>query len=288
MPSSPFKALVLPAVLVSGTVFAVLMLILVDRKPVSSTLDPLTVTGDESLLPGDRQYLVVRQVGFAVLISAGAGIATAEVLRKARSFHNSAEAKAEALGLTPLLSEVPPESLEHEQEMSFETPLPELPVEASLPTMPDIEREAIAEAIDEPRQGADSSLLNHDPFQSEPLDWNALSATSWTPELAGDRTPTANSLDAAVQTITPQILEPQQYRTCRIRVAGFEQRRYAILVADQYYGFVRLEATKGKALKLATRLAQRGDRTIMTQTKNGYAIWVLEPQAYPDGSTYIN
>lgn len=70
-----------------------------------------------------------------------------------------------------------------------------------------------------------------------------------------------------------------QYQPCHIQTPDVEARVAAIELDGKYYSFFRVEANQSAALKLASRLQQRGDVPIVTQIPKGYAIWVLEPDA---------
>ncbi|MGA7934226.1 MAG: hypothetical protein WCA35_11820 [Kovacikia sp.] len=74
----------------------------------------------------------------------------------------------------------------------------------------------------------------------------------------------------------------QQYQICWIRVPYRRQRLLAILSDGWYYRFAKLEAAQEKAFDFIEGRVQRGEQVVMTIAKNGYAIWILEEEAYPD------
>jgi len=54
----------------------------------------------------------------------------------------------------------------------------------------------------------------------------------------------------------------------------------AIEVSGKYYSFLKNVPDRDKALKIALQLTDEGDKVLLTQTRKGYLIWVLEPDAY--------
>ncbi|NJL21499.1 MAG: hypothetical protein HC895_12795 [Leptolyngbyaceae cyanobacterium SM1_3_5] len=71
-----------------------------------------------------------------------------------------------------------------------------------------------------------------------------------------------------------------RYETCRIQVANIDRRFFAILVNGEYYRLFRARKSEDKAIEMADRLRERGDRVMITQTPQGHALWIWEPQAF--------
>ncbi|MBD2093159.1 hypothetical protein H6F67_25265 [Microcoleus sp. FACHB-1515] len=71
-----------------------------------------------------------------------------------------------------------------------------------------------------------------------------------------------------------------RYETCRIQVPNTDRRFFAILVNGEYYRLFRARKTKEKAIEMADRLRERGDRVMITEMSQGHALWIWEPQAY--------
>lgn len=93
---------------------------------------------------------------------------------------------------------------------------------------------------------------------------------------------------SSLMAVQPIVLESRsEYRACHIRVPDQEHRLAAIQVADQYYSFFKTAKDKDQALQVAARLALRGDPSVLTKAAKGYAIWVLEPEAYLGPQTKI-
>jgi hypothetical protein len=72
-----------------------------------------------------------------------------------------------------------------------------------------------------------------------------------------------------------------QYQNCYIRVADLDDRLEAIQWNNRYYSLFKLTETRQQALEFVTKLKRRGDGVVMTQTSQGYRIWVWEPDARP-------
>jgi hypothetical protein len=70
------------------------------------------------------------------------------------------------------------------------------------------------------------------------------------------------------------------YPVCRVRVPHHRHHRLAIVSEGMYYSFVRLDKTGNTALRTVAALAQNGRQAMITDTKNGHAIWAAEPDAY--------
>lgn len=100
----------------------------------------------------------------------------------------------------------------------------------------------------------------------------------WEPEASRER-----QLQHPVQlsNSSPQnLISPSDYQPRRIRVPDLDQALVALEIAGQYYSLLRIEKNLDKAVEVVTQLERRQDQGVMTETPKGYAIWVLEPEAY--------
>lgn len=80
MNSSVFEKVLLSAVLTSCTVFSVLMVTLTPRRPEPITIEPTDrIEAAEDI---NHRDAVIRHIGMSIVVSVGAGITTAEMLRK--------------------------------------------------------------------------------------------------------------------------------------------------------------------------------------------------------------
>jgi hypothetical protein len=296
MSSSPFKNLLLPTVLVSGTVFSALLITFVAHQPPPEAIDEAAseMGRTQYVSPKERRESTIRYVGFSVMVSVGVGIATVEGLRKWRSFWESPQDKAKQFGLEQFLQEdfelAPPE---------LELAIEEAPVQFSDSTerslrvthkgalTPDADAEIEAENSEE-------SILQFSFSEAFQLQGLANSITASVPEqvleqpfLNGSENnadhsevPQVFSQSAAQEPLTLQVLDLHQHpETCRIKVPHSQQVRFASLFEGRYYCFVKAERTKDQALKTAMLLAEAGDQPIITLIKQGYAVWTWEPQA---------
>ncbi len=85
-----------------------------------------------------------------------------------------------------------------------------------------------------------------------------------------------------VPLLSPTILQSrQEYRHCHIYLPDSGDRVAAISVNGLYYSFFRVEKTENHALKVCTKLSQRGYTPILTKISKGLAIWTLESSAQP-------
>jgi endonuclease YncB( thermonuclease family) len=79
----------------------------------------------------------------------------------------------------------------------------------------------------------------------------------------------------------------EQYFSCHIRVTDFSERLVAIAIGDRYYSFFRRIYESKQVIDMVMRLGHRGDEIAITQVKEGYIVWVYEPDAVsapPKGS----
>lgn len=85
----------------------------------------------------------------------------------------------------------------------------------------------------------------------------------------------------AIEPDKPEILTSRdRYETCRVQVPQTDRRCFAILVNGEYYRLFRARKTEDKAIEMADRLRERGDRVMITKLSQGHALWIWEPQAF--------
>jgi hypothetical protein len=71
----------------------------------------------------------------------------------------------------------------------------------------------------------------------------------------------------------------EQYSHCHVRVADVAERLPAIWHSGRYYSLFKLVPTATQALKIVIKLGRHAHQLAMTQTVQGYTIWVCEPDA---------
>ena len=284
MSNSLFRSLLLPTVLVSGTVFSALLITFVTHQPRLEAIDESAseMGTTQYVSPKERRDATIRYVGFSVIVSVGVGVATIEGLRKWRSFWDSPQDKAKQFGLEQLLQgDFELASLELEPAISYAS------VQFSDRAARSLTPEAFADVEAESGKETVMQFSSGEAFQLQELANLAIAPVLEQPLL--------NDEDDADHSESPQILpqsavqEPlafpivdlyQHTQTCRIKVPYSQQVHFAYLFEDRYYRFVKVEETKDQALKTATLLAEKDDRLMITTTiKQGYAVWIWEPEA---------
>lgn len=247
MSNSPFRNLVLPAILVSTTVFTVLNLTVVSRNSSPAFSSDASEAQEPQQNPTQPKDFLIRYVGFTIIISVGMGIATVEGLRKWQAFREASRIRT----TTPVISASEPLTIK-------------------VPSLSD--------------DGAFKEL-NSSPDKSPMVDWAEVDQFLYPPSQSGIPAMTLSSSaeDGSEPMQNLRVLASyQQYQTCRVQLPQGQHRLFAIQFEGQYYSFVRRAANQDQALKFATKLNQQGSRVIITITKAGYVIWIWQPDAYPE------
>jgi hypothetical protein len=235
---------VLPAFLVSSAVFSALTLpfVLLKSEPLMVELQPLFKGEVQPIFESENKDVVIRYIGSAIVISVGAGLTTIEVLRRQQRARELAQAQPNSSNFQKSLQQ-PQIQTDELEEMESESDFGIfnwLPEEVN----PDIQASITLDAMSRERM--------------------------FTVAMLGEKTSSDRDYILASQ---------QQYTTCRIKVPYLERRLFAIRVENQYYSFFRTPETKEEALEVATKLNQRGNKVVITQTEQGYAVWLWEPEA---------
>lgn len=237
MSRSAFTKFLLPAILVFSAVFAALNLSFPTQKA-NPLLTQILLFGNREIKPtsmGTQGLLMVRYVGFSLIISVGAGVATVETVRRYSRWKRKVQSRRL---LQDSLSHLAVSSQEEEDACN------------------DI---SISES--------ELNLL----FQNGNFDIETDGA-----ELS-DIEDFSHS-----QMFTDQMELPQTYEICRIRVPHRRQRLMAISIDGDYYRFVKSEVDRAQAFNLVVEHIQKGEQAVITSMRNGYAVWVREPEAYAD------
>jgi hypothetical protein len=297
MTSYPLSNVLLPAVIISSAVFSTLTLpfAFINKEPVAVEL-PFYTGEIQPIFNGEHKDVAIPYVGFAIVVSVGAGIASVEVNRRWQAYRSLTQAE---------------EQLQNPPQISLENPtpqealkLPEYRPEASAIdfspteevfrgqslTAPDAMAESQDFAVEAPEQVVEANQLGLP--QPTILHQSTASVTD-SEKLNLSSSPQGNDsvqigtyrvgTQEAVQDLDlafSQILESRHlYQTCRIKVPHLEQRLFAILFDGQYYSFFRAEETMEKVLEIMAKLGQRVQKTVVTKTEKGYVIWAFEPKA---------
>lgn len=310
MNSSQFKSILFPAVLMSSTVFSVLTLPLVLFEPESIAVSAEVIQTDLpafsplqplfDIFESGNKTLAIRYIGFSVVASASAGIATAELLRQASR-------RAEQANLQPVfvLSDQTPVVAEPSFSTvpTYQTALtyPAIPTyrtaesPASIDRLDRVEwRQPIEAASSEVNDAAELESLNLEGVDpAKALDY-AANLESWNGSVASlggnleyaaeeqlDHTlehynnDSAKSRDIAAIAYGAKPLavtlltDPTTYQTCRIQLPNLEKRLFAVGFQGCYYRLVRAGQSQDQALAIAERLSEQGHEVLVTVNPTG-------------------
>jgi hypothetical protein len=75
-----------------------------------------------------------------------------------------------------------------------------------------------------------------------------------------------------------------QYSTCQLQVPDVDAKLAGIEVDKRFFSFFRRFEKAETVMEVAAKLAQRGDDIALTQSSQGYMVWVYEPDAREVGS----
>ena len=295
MTSYSLSNVLLPAVFISSAVFSTLTvpLALIKSEPVAVEVPPFFSGEIQPIFNGEHKDVAIPYVGFAIVVSVGAGIASVEVMRRWQTYRESLETQEQLPNLQPNSKrkeaqqealkrpEYRPEasaidlSTKAEGFSSQSLTAPNAMIEATI-----IAVEALEQVVDATQLGLPQPSILHQTTASAPVSekLNLLSSPHWNDsvQLGSDRVESQEAvqdLDLAFS----QILESQHlYQTCRIKVPHLKQRLLAILFNGQYYSFLRAEETREKVLEIMAKLDHRVQKTVVTKTEKGYIVWALE------------
>jgi hypothetical protein len=297
MTSYPLSNVLLPAVIISSAVFSTLTLpfAFIKKEPLVVEVPPLGSVEIQPLLNGEHKDVAIPYIGFAIVVSVGAGMASVEVIRRWNAYRESAIDQKQEQNLQPNWSGQGTQQgainlAEYRPEISaLDLPLTDEIFPNQSPTTPDDLSETSASLFENPEQVIDATQFvesqptllqqNTIPFSvSQQQNLSAVLNEDNSVELRASR----NGQESAVQDLdlaASKILESQTlYQRCRIKVPHLERRLLAILVEGQYYSFFRAETTKEKVLEIIAKLSHRVQKTVITKTEKGYFIWAWEPE----------
>ena len=253
MKDLPVRNIFLPAALVASSVFSALTLPVALEPSTSHVVNALPILGQSNQMDLDNVHkdIAIPYIGTVIVLSAGAGILTAELVRKRYGARQKAAEQAALIGDEgnktaagtdpgPVLISLPLAN------PAFEWPTP---------------------ASSEAESFSESSLLR-DVFPET---------------LTSDARPgpfSAEAPDQLNQGVDHKVVVfPGQYQRCRIQVPHLQEQNYAIEFDDQFYSLLTASVPKEQALAAIEQLAQEERAAILTRMNQGYAVWVLEPQA---------
>lgn len=255
----PLRNIFLPATLVASTFFSVLTLPAVLLQSPDDILAWLPSSKRPSQI--DLAYIhkevMIPYIGTTIILSAGAGVVTAELVRKRLSAKQTSANEIEATadpqeGFDNFLS------ISAGDESSL---MPTLPLTDDTFKWPTFDRE-------EPLVSASVISTSDD------------SGSSLVPQKAE-----SEAMLSKTDTSMPQekdhkiVIFPGQYRRCRIQLPHVPEQQYAIEFNEQFYSLLIAGISKDDALKAVEDLATEDRTAIVTPMNQGHAVWVLEPAA---------
>ena len=279
MNSSVFEKVLLSAIFTSCTVFSVLTLAFLPHRaepPLNESI------AGESIEDINHRNVIIRHIGMSIALSVGAGITTAELIRKRRRLRAIAPDGRQVLSAQSTLQAVD---------------LPDMAIDvngraASLQVltngMSSVDRpefQTHATPVLESDQDTDWEDTALPPSLFQPSVSLPTEAVNWFPlTQLDDALPTLLELmQTADWSRTGRlIVSREQYQTCRIRQLNAPERLFAILFEGQYYRFVKVAIDHKQALRIFTRLNQRSELVVITHTEERYIVWALVPDACPE------
>lgn len=295
MSSYSLSNVLLPAVIISSAVFSTLTLpfAFIKSEPVVIEIPPLFSGEIQPIFNGEHKDVAIPYIGFAIVVSVGAGMASVEVNRRWQAYRESAIAQKE--NQKPNLSgqetqQQATNPLEYRPEISaLDLPVKDeifphqsLTTPAPFLDTQDTRVENLEQVVDATQLSFPQLTLPHQTTtlstvseQQKPFSMTDENTSVEIEASKASQESDCQSLDSA----SSKILESrQQYQRCWIEVPHLERRLSAILVDGQYYSFLKTEKTKERVLEIIAKLSHRIQTTVVTKTEKGYFIWALEPE----------
>ena len=285
MTSYSLSNILFPAVFVSSAIFSTLTIpfALIKSEPVAVELPPLFSGEIQPIFNGEHKDVAIPYIGFAIVTSVGAGIATVEVSRRWQAYRESMLIQSssaseqstkdrEVINLPEYRPEVSAIDLPIKDEVLWDHDLSTM---NSVTETQFITVEATEQVVDVTQSEMPHQTLTP-AIVSEKFNFFSASQDNLS------QSPVSTSIitkGSAQDLNSNKILDSeQQYQTCRIKVPHLKQRLFAILADGEYYSFFRSEKTKDKILEIMAKLSYRLEKTVITKTEKGYVIWNLEPE----------
>jgi hypothetical protein len=258
MKDFPIRNIFLPATLVGASIFSAMAFALPSFVDHYGSLERSPKVGMRSslALAGVHKELIITYVGSAVVVSTSAGLGAAELLRQ------RAARKGQNAELKSALAEFVDA---HAQQSS-----PDLERNFSSLVAQHLDSAAVIEAS--PASASTDSTPESDPVAAK------TPAALW-PSVASDAIGSELLSSAHTEADDTVMIFPGQYQRCRIHVPNAPEQQYAIAFDQQFYGLLSSGVSKEEALAAVQQLAQEERAAILTPMNQGYAVWVLEPEA---------
>lgn len=240
MDNSPFRRIVLPALLASSAGFAALTWPMASDRAVQVSQQlphPLSYWVDSALITNQHKEFSIRYIGFAILSSVAIGVGTAKAMRVRQG---RVQRHQELLDQVLLADD--------QQEVFGGDRLPTVdPTGQSHPT-------GVAVA-------SQDAALTTTAKAAPTLDWASL-------------LPATPDAQAKAELVSSPMDEHVFYH-----IQGADQcRSLALAIEGEYYRYYRNRPDLDTARTLVQQLHQQGKRALATWDDNGYVIWVHQPE----------
>ena len=240
MDNSPFRRIVLPALLASSAGFAALTWPIASDRAVQVSKQlpqPLSYWVDSALIFDQHKGFSIRYIGFAILSSVAIGDGTAKAMRVRQG---------QVQRHQDLLDQV---LLADDQQEDFRGD--------RLPTVDPIQ----SHSTDLAAASHDAALTATTAKAATAFDWASLLPT--TPDAPAKAELTSSPIDEHVL----------------YHIQGADQcRSLALAIEGEYYRYYRNRPDLDKARRLVQQLHQQGKRALATWDDNGYVVWIHQPE----------
>ena len=285
MTSYSLSSILLPAVFVSSAVFSCLTIpfALIKTEPVAVELPPFFSGEIQPIFNGEHKDVAIPYIGFAIVTSVGAGIATVEVNRRWHAYRESLLIQAETVESQNVEDQEIIDLPEYRPEISaidfsgkednfwsedliISSPLSEQLITTEK-NKDDID---LTKLVISSQDFVPVSIAEHFNISLE----QAENSTGLLTNGSKSTTETAQKLNS---NFTKILESRQEYQTCRIKVPHLKQSLFEIIVNGEYYSFLRTESSQEKTLKIISKLRNKLENMVITNIEKGYAHWKLEP-----------
>lgn len=286
MTSYSLSSILLPAVFVSSAVFSCLTIpfALIKTEPVAVELPPFFSGEIQPIFNGEHKDVAIPYIGFAIVTSVGAGIATVEVNRRWQAYRESLLIQSETVESQSIedqeiidFPEYRPETSSIDfsgkednfwsEELNISSPL----TEQSITTEKNKDNIDLTKLVISSQDFVSASIAEHFNTSLEQVE----NSTDLLTNGSKSTTKAAQKLNS---NFTKILESRQEYQTCRIKVPHLKQSLFAIIVNGEYYSFLRTEPSQERTLEIISKLSHKLENMVITNTEKGYAIWNLEPE----------
>ncbi|NET60472.1 MAG: TetR family transcriptional regulator [Symploca sp. SIO2E6] len=280
MNNSPLSSVLLPAVIVSSTVFSTLTIpfALIRSEPVVIEL-PFYSGEIQPIFSGEHNEVAIPYIGFAIVVSVGAGMTTVDVYRRWQEIRKDLQKKSSSS--QQVLSEDQEAQPEAVKLPEYQPKADAVPTTATLTAMNFATNGEVLSrpSLTEHNTPETATLIEVNATPENILNPATLTSTvSEQPELSQGSNGNNSVDDSWDVGLNPILESPQEYHTCRIKIPHLARRLFAIEVNGEYYSFFRALETRDKVLEVMAKLGSSVEKTAITKTPKSYVIWVWQPE----------